>query len=250
MELRDFSDVETPDFLQDDEVEEAGGDGVRLAFVLIGGLAAVAFAVAIIFAGSPVFGGDEVAQPGPPVARDIPQADLSAAPVDGFARFKDGKIYLEGSAATPELVEEAVQRAAAIIGIDNVVNNMTIDPRVQGETDGRVVIDDAATFASGSAELRPQVEALAELALDVLERNPEVGLHINGHTDSVGSDAYNLDLSERRAAAVSAWLQERGIGGERITVTGLGASEPVADNESEEGRSRNRRIEFEFVGLF
>jgi OOP family OmpA-OmpF porin len=66
---------------------------------------------------------------------------------------------------------------------------------------------------------------------------------VGGHTDSIGSDEYNLRLSQRRAEAVAAWLAAHGIAAARLTAKGFGESKPVADNRTAEGRQRNRRIE-------
>jgi OOP family OmpA-OmpF porin len=69
-----------------------------------------------------------------------------------------------------------------------------------------------------------------------------------GHTDWVGTDAYNQKLSERRAAAVKAYLLSRGIPANRIYTEGKGEKLPVADNKTKEGRAKNRRVEIEVVG--
>jgi len=69
-----------------------------------------------------------------------------------------------------------------------------------------------------------------------------------GHTDSVGTDAYNQKLSERRAAAVKAYLVSKGVAANRVYTEGKGEKSPVADNKTKEGRSKNRRVEVEVVG--
>jgi OOP family OmpA-OmpF porin len=66
---------------------------------------------------------------------------------------------------------------------------------------------------------------------------------VDGHTDSEGEDAYNLDLSTRRGRAVVAWLVGKGIAEHRLEARGFGEAEPVADNATEEGRAWNRRVE-------
>ena len=69
-----------------------------------------------------------------------------------------------------------------------------------------------------------------------------------GHTDSIGSDAYNLKLSVRRAEAVKAYLVSKGIEPNRIYTEGKGKAQPIADNRTAEGRAKNRRVEIEVVG--
>ena len=77
-----------------------------------------------------------------------------------------------------------------------------------------------------------------------MRRNPDWTLAVEGHTDNVASDAYNLELSGRRAAAVQAALGTRfGIGGARLTTSGMGESRPQDRNDTLEGRARNRRVE-------
>ncbi|MCK4414284.1 MAG: OmpA family protein [Candidatus Eisenbacteria sp.] len=89
----------------------------------------------------------------------------------------------------------------------------------------------------------PALERIAE----VLRESPDVRVRIEGHTDSVGGEEYNTGLSLRRAEAVRDYLVEKGIGAERLMAEGLGEGHPVASNDSEQGRYRNRRIEFKVL---
>ena len=70
-----------------------------------------------------------------------------------------------------------------------------------------------------------------------------VSIKVIGHTDSVGSDEYNQALSERRASSVAAYLLSQGLAPNKLTSEGKGESQPVADNETDEGRAKNRRVE-------
>jgi len=72
---------------------------------------------------------------------------------------------------------------------------------------------------------------------------PELNLRVEGHTDATGSDEYNQQLSERRAASVRDFLAQQGVGMNRMVAVGYGASRPVADNQTREGRAKNRRVE-------
>ena len=103
-------------------------------------------------------------------------------------------------------------------------------------------------FATNKTYILPQSEqAMSDLATFLLE-NPTVTIHITGHTDAVGTDEANQILSEGRANAVRADLIKRGVAPERMTAEGKGEKEPVADNETEEGRQLNRRVEFVITG--
>ena len=68
-------------------------------------------------------------------------------------------------------------------------------------------------------------------------------LEVQGHTDNVGNDVYNQTLSEARAKAVVTWLTQHGVAGDRLTARGYGKTKPVADNGSDGGRAKNRRVE-------
>ncbi len=99
-------------------------------------------------------------------------------------------------------------------------------------------------FDFDKADIRSDAaEALARLAT-VVRGYPDGRVDIEGHTDAKGDDAYNQRLSERRAAAVKQWLVEReGIAAERLVPRGAGESRPVADNATDAGRQKNRRVE-------
>jgi outer membrane protein OmpA-like peptidoglycan-associated protein len=99
-------------------------------------------------------------------------------------------------------------------------------------------------FKFNRADIRPVSEPVLKEIAGILKNNPEWKLTIVGHTDNVGRDAANLDLSRRRSQSVRAALVERyGIDGSRLTTGGFGASQPQAKNDTPEGRARNRRVE-------
>ena len=105
-----------------------------------------------------------------------------------------------------------------------------------------------AFFDFDKAVLKPEGKAkLDDLVSKVKDINLEVIIAV-GHTDSVGSNAYNQRLSVRRAEAVKAYLVSKGIERNRIYTEGKGETQPVADNRTAEGRAKNRRVEIEVVG--
>jgi len=99
-------------------------------------------------------------------------------------------------------------------------------------------------FSFNSDELRDESEPTLREIADIMRRHPDWKLSVAGHTDSVGGDASNLDLSKRRAASVKSALVSRfTVNGNRLTTDGFGKSRPVDTNDTEEGRARNRRVE-------
>jgi len=98
-------------------------------------------------------------------------------------------------------------------------------------------------FTSGRADLKAGAASNLDRLVTFLGQNPDRTVEIEGHTDNVGSDDYNQDLSQRRADSVRSFLLQRGINSTRVAASGKGEQRPVADNESEGGRQQNRRVE-------
>lgn len=101
------------------------------------------------------------------------------------------------------------------------------------------------TFETDQATIKASSAKILKKALKVLKIFPDVNLVISGHTDSRGDRVHNMLLSRRRAEAVKEWLVKRGIEASRIKTEGFGADQPIDTNDTKEGRSRNRRIEFQ-----
>jgi outer membrane protein OmpA-like peptidoglycan-associated protein len=108
---------------------------------------------------------------------------------------------------------------------------------------GRAVVHEIH-FGFNSAEILPGSETVLNQIAKVLQENPKLELIIEGHTDNVGGAQFNLELSRKRAEAVKRWLVDKvGISEVRLTTVGYGLSRPIADNSTEEGRAKNRRVE-------
>ncbi len=103
------------------------------------------------------------------------------------------------------------------------------------------------TFAFDRFDIQPQFRSTLDQVAGTLADYPSTAIDIYGHTDSVGSDAYNETLSENRARAVADYLASRGVRSERIATEGFGETQPVADNGTEAGRAENRRVEIRVV---
>ena len=100
-------------------------------------------------------------------------------------------------------------------------------------------------FSTNSAAIDPASAVVLDVAADQVRGRPGLSMVVEGHTDSVGSDAYNQGLSQRRADSVLKYLGRKGVPAERLTARGFGESNPVASNDTADGRAMNRRVELE-----
>ena len=98
-------------------------------------------------------------------------------------------------------------------------------------------------FDFNKATLKPESTPVLQRVLAIAAHAPELKLEVQGHTDNVGDDDYNLRLSRARAAAVRDWLVANGVAGSRLGVNGYGKARPVASNDDDNGRAKNRRVE-------
>jgi outer membrane protein OmpA-like peptidoglycan-associated protein len=125
------------------------------------------------------------------------------------------------------------------------LKNVPMTPVKVGES----IVLENIFFESGSYELLPESTVELEKLYDFLIKNPTLKVEISGHTDNVGSDADNLVLSDNRARAVFNYLVKKGIGSSRLSFKGYGETKPVASNNTEEGRAKNRRTEIKITGI-
>lgn len=120
-------------------------------------------------------------------------------------------------------------------------------PTAPAPTDETLVFSDLGEvlFAFDSAQLTPAARATLDQVVAKLSAADVLGITVDGHTDSVGSDAYNQGLSLRRADSVAAYLSSQGVAAGKLKARGFGESRPVADNGSDAGRAQNRRVEIQ-----
>jgi len=107
----------------------------------------------------------------------------------------------------------------------------------------KINVPSDAGFATNSANLNPKLYPALDQLATTLAQNPTESVQVIGYTDSTGSDAINTPLSQNRAQSVATYLATHGVQPQRITTQGLGAQNPVASNDSAEGRAQNRRVE-------
>ena len=141
-------------------------------------------------------------------------------------------------------------KRAGYLCIDDISVSLEVEPDAPVLTMEKQLLQERRfTFSAGvlfdfdKADLRPAAGVELDSLVIFLKKYPKTELGIAGHTDNVGSDEYNLDLSERRAKAVFDYLISKGIPANRLGSKGFGESRPVADNTTEEGRQKNRRVE-------
>jgi len=122
-----------------------------------------------------------------------------------------------------------------------------LDPKDDVIKINEPIVLEGITFATNKYEVTPESEKVLQSALKTLQVHKDIIVEISGHTDNVGSNAYNQKLSQRRADAVKAWLVSKGISADRIIAVGYGEEHPRVSNDTEENRRLNRRIEFKRI---
>jgi OmpA-OmpF porin, OOP family len=115
-------------------------------------------------------------------------------------------------------------------------------------TASSITISDKVQFQTGSSTILPVSFGLLDEVAKVLTDNPQIELlQVEGHTDSTGTAAINRTLSQKRAESVMAYLSSKGVPGGRMKAKGFGPDKPVADNTTDDGKEKNRRVEFNIV---
>jgi len=164
--------------------------------------------------------------------------DLSRTRQNLTASRRSGEMTEEQLATEKKARLSAEQRAADAMAALAKLAAVKEEPR------GMVItLSGSVLFASGKAALLPEARKKLDQVAEVLLTTRERHLIIEGHTDSQGSESYNMDLSQRRADAVRNYLVQRDYQADRIQANGLGEGQPIADNGSAEGRANNRRVE-------
>ena len=139
-------------------------------------------------------------------------------------------------------IRNVVIAKGAVELYDRNEQSMTAVEKAIAET-GKFVTNNIL-FETGKATLKPESMEEIEKVADYMKKNPNARFEVQGHTDNQGSDKVNDPLSQQRAEAVVKALEEKGVDPFNLRAVGKGAHEPVADNKTDEGRAKNRRVEF------
>lgn len=127
------------------------------------------------------------------------------------------------------------------LGMDTQGSQVQVTEERPGEL--KLNVPGNVSFATGSSTIDPQLYPVLNRVATTLKQYPETTVTVVGHTDDVGNEAANLNLSRERAAAVVNYLSRQGIGINRMRAEGRGEAQPIADNSTEAGRAQNRRVE-------
>jgi outer membrane protein OmpA-like peptidoglycan-associated protein len=166
--------------------------------------------------------------------------------------LRDGTITLSGTVPTQATKDNAARAAVVAVGKPSaVVDRLQVaaaQPASPQEVQNQLAKLTQVSFDTGSATLTPDGRAVVVQVADVLKANPTVKIRIEGHTDSTGTAASNLALSQSRALAVQATLQSLGIASDRLTSIGYGATRPKVPDNTPANQAINRRVEFIVTG--
>lgn len=201
-----------------------------------------------LYAGLLVLAGCTAQLQEPPPLPQVPTFPAAAAPTVGVVDLK----------SLPDTVRIEHQdrinrfnRMAAMVGVQPPqVDDMQLGA---GQVPGfnypipvvRVRFDEEVFFDFNKDVIRPEASKILDVIAENMKRDvPDAQLTILGHTDAIGSDAYNFDLSRRRALSVMQELYARGLNLAQMSTVAVGKTQPIAPNDTEEGRARNRRVEF------
>jgi outer membrane protein OmpA-like peptidoglycan-associated protein len=165
------------------------------------------------------------------------------------AVLSNGVLYLRGSVPSEEFGAEIARRAELVVGAGNVVNQYAVDATAAPVDSAPLYVADTLLFPTGGTQINPGFLPLLDLGTTLLNVNENVTITVVAHTDSAGTAAQNLRLSQLRADVVRQYWIDQGVEGTRITAEGRGEAEPIADNNTLEGRLQNRRAEFIVIGI-
>lgn len=176
---------------------------------------------------------------------------IIAATESGSATIEGASIHIQGVTVNRPLFDQRLEDLRRSLPAQISINEdvLVVDSTSSFATLCRRillrVLDQKIEFFESSAEIRTSSFAGLDRIIDVAYNCGNHAIAITGHSDASGSESWNRQLSRARAQSVADYLIRAGIAAERLIVTGLGSSRPIADNSTALGRSRNRRIEFE-----
>ena len=219
--------------------------------VLASGIAVLALAACGGKSETPVAGQQPAATQPAPVAQ-VPEDDFVPADAQARAEAVVGAEFNKDKTTRLQMnITTLVGHTSALEGFstalaareDKIEDRLSrLNAKVSG-TDVVIQLPGSILFDFDSAAIRPDAERALDDVRQVIASYAGRPVRVEGHTDSVASDEYNLRLSQERASSVANWLIARGVERSRLTPLGAGEAKPVAGNDTAEGRQKNRRVE-------
>jgi outer membrane protein OmpA-like peptidoglycan-associated protein len=166
-----------------------------------------------------------------------------------WAEFTGGKVYLQGVVPDQATADEVRDKAAAVVGADNVVVQYEIVAGAPRPDSAPLYVRDSVLFPPNSISINDTARGVLDLGVALMGQNPQITIDIHGYTDSVGPEESNIALAQARIDNIFLYLVSKGIDPARLTRIAHGEADPVADNGTEEGRAKNRRVEFTINNL-
>ena len=174
------------------------------------------------------------------------------ASLDGIRTVDNQLEIVRAEISEPKLVEIETPEPDIILDPEPEVE-VAIAPEPEELVPAEEVVEEilqtldlsGITFLFGSEEITEQGTVILDEVVTILNEHPEFAVVVEGHTDNVGDENINLDLSQRRAISVMNYLINQGIQAERLSAVGYGETNPITSNDTPEGRAENRRIDFE-----
>ena len=197
-----------------------------------------------------VFSGCQVMDPytGESKTSNATKFGLGAALVCGLIGARDSSKRARNAAAGCGAIGVGV--GAYMDHQEKILRDELVNTGVQVERDGdniRLIMPNNITFGTDRYDLKDSFAQVLNSVVLVLNKYPDTTLAVVGHTDSTGADSYNMELSQRRASTVASYLISQQVDSSRISTRGAGETQPVASNDSDEGRALNRRVELSIV---
>jgi len=165
-----------------------------------------------------------------------------------------GEILWDGIGDNLDIVESAADYAIVLEAVDMAGNKgvsspdrLEVDVLVMVTERGLKIRISNIEFPFGSNEIKHKGKVILDRVFQILQKYESYEVIIEGHTDDIGKEEYNLELSERRAKAVTDYLLGRGLRADRLKYVGMGETVPLYPNDSDEHRRRNRRVEFMLI---
>jgi len=176
----------------------------------------------------------------------VEKGDVERQRVVAEARAREADLAKQRAASAEEQAADAAQQAANATQQAATLEQQLRDLKARQTERGLVLTLGDVLFDTGKARLKPGAYSTIDRLAKALKEVPTRRVMIEGHTDSMGAEDYNQELSEQRALAVQSALMQRGVSGSQITTAGKGENAPVASNDTASGRQQNRRVEVIF----